>query len=60
MKVIKTIKDKILVEESRRITARHIRELEKANVTALVVPEDYLFGMVLYNFSYNRGILTMR
>lgn len=41
------IKDKILVEESRRITARHIRELEKANVTALVVPEEYLFGKVL-------------
>ena len=41
------IKDKILVEESRRITARHIRELEKANVTALVVPEDYLFGKAL-------------
>ena len=41
------IKDKTLVEEGRRITARHIRELEKAGVTDLVVPEDYLLGKVL-------------
>jgi len=37
------IKSKVLVEEGRRITARHIRELEKAGVTALNVPEDYLY-----------------
>ena len=37
------IKNKVLVEEGRRITARHIRELEKAKVTALNVPEDYLY-----------------
>ena len=41
------IKDKTLVEEGRRITARHIRELEKAGVSDLVVPEDYLLGKVL-------------
>jgi len=37
------IKKKVLVEEGRRITAKHIRELEKAGVTALNVPEDYLY-----------------
>lgn len=37
------IKKKVLVEEGRRITARHIRDLEKAGVTALNVPEDYLY-----------------
>jgi len=37
------IKKKVLVEEGKRITARHIRELEKAGVTALNVPEDYLY-----------------
>ena len=41
------IKGKPLVEEGRRITARHIRELEKAGVTDLVVPDDYLHGKVL-------------
>ncbi len=37
------IKSKVIVEEGRRITARHIRDLEKAGVTALNVPEDYLY-----------------
>src|SRR5690554_6592289 len=44
------IKDKdgnILVEEGRRITARHIRQLEKSGMTDLSVPRDYLFGKVL-------------
>jgi DNA-directed RNA polymerase subunit beta len=42
-------KNKVIVEEGRRITARHIRELEKAGVKTLVVPEEYLFGKVLAN-----------
>ncbi|MBX2809378.1 MAG: DNA-directed RNA polymerase subunit beta [Cellvibrionaceae bacterium] len=44
------IKDKegnVIVEEGRRITARHIRNMEKANVTQLQVPEDYLLGRAL-------------
>jgi DNA-directed RNA polymerase subunit beta len=41
------VKGKVLVEEGRRITARHIRELEKAGATDLVVPEEYLLGKVL-------------
>jgi DNA-directed RNA polymerase subunit beta len=38
------IKNKVLVEEGRRITARHIRELEKAGLTSLTVPPVYLAG----------------
>jgi DNA-directed RNA polymerase subunit beta len=36
-----------LVEKGRRITARHIRRLEKANVSELEVPLEYLAGKVL-------------
>ena len=36
--------DKVLVERGRRITARHIRQLEDAGVESLVVPDDYLVG----------------
>ncbi len=38
---------KVIVEEGRRITARHIRELEKAGVTELEVPTEYLLGRAL-------------
>ena len=38
---------KVIVEKDRRITMRHIRELEKAKVTELEVPIDYLAGKVL-------------
>ncbi|MFT6388106.1 MAG: DNA-directed RNA polymerase subunit beta [Cellvibrionaceae bacterium] len=44
---IKDKEGKVIVEEGRRITARHIRELEKANVTQLLVPESYLLGRAL-------------
>ncbi|MEN8107157.1 MAG: DNA-directed RNA polymerase subunit beta [Pseudomonadota bacterium] len=40
-------KSKVIVEEGRRITARHIRELEKAGIKSLVVPDDYLVDKVL-------------
>jgi DNA-directed RNA polymerase subunit beta len=38
---------KIIVEEGRRITARHVRELEEAGVKRLPVPTEYLQGKVL-------------
>ena len=41
------IKNKTLVEEGRRITARHVRELEKAGVKELVVPREFLVGKVI-------------
>ena len=39
--------DKVVVELGRRITARHIRELEKANIEYLEIPAEYLHGKVL-------------
>ncbi len=39
-------KGKVIVEAGRRITARHIRDIEKAGLTQLDVPPEYLFGKV--------------
>src|SRR5512145_2432511 len=39
--------DKVIVEEGRRITARHVRQLEDAGVNRLPVPADYLAGKIL-------------
>ncbi len=38
---------KVLVEAGRRVTARHIRELEKAGVKNLEVPAEFLVGKAL-------------
>ncbi len=38
---------KLIVEEGRRITARHVRDMEKSTVTELVVPNEYLEGKIL-------------
>ncbi|RZU47347.1 DNA-directed RNA polymerase subunit beta [Fluviicoccus keumensis] len=40
-------KDKVIVELGRRITAKHIREIEKAGITHLDIPADYLHGKVV-------------
>jgi len=40
-------KKKVIVESGRRITARHIRELEKAGVEKLDVPNEYILGKVI-------------
>ena len=42
---IKDGEGNVLVEEGRRITARHIRQMEKANITELEVPREYLVGL---------------
>ncbi|GAA4886088.1 DNA-directed RNA polymerase subunit beta [Ferrimonas pelagia] len=41
---IKDNEGNVLVETGRRITARHIRQLEKGGVTQLEVPVEYLVG----------------
>ncbi|GIU07191.1 DNA-directed RNA polymerase subunit beta [Shewanella morhuae] len=41
---IKDAEGAILVEAGRRITARHIRQLEKTNTTELEVPVEYIVG----------------
>jgi len=44
---IKTPKGEILVEAGRRVTARHIRQMEEFGVTRLEVPGNYLLGKIL-------------
>ncbi|WP_444938305.1 DNA-directed RNA polymerase subunit beta [Microbulbifer sp. JMSA002] len=44
---IKDGQGKVIVEEGRRITPRHIRQLEKAGVEKLDAPLEYLFGRIL-------------
>ena len=41
------IGDQVIVEEGRRITARHVRQLEDSGVKELPVPREYLQGKVL-------------
>ncbi len=43
------IKDgnQVLVEEGRRITAKHIRDMNKAGLTSFEVPREYLIGKIL-------------
>ncbi len=41
---IKDKAGKILVEDGKRITARHVRELEKSGLRRLDVPNEYLIG----------------
>jgi DNA-directed RNA polymerase subunit beta len=37
----------VIVEEGRRITARHVRQLEESGVKQLPVPREYLHGKIL-------------
>ena len=39
--------DKVIVEAGKRITARHVKQLEAAGVAALAVPDDYIAGRIL-------------
>ncbi|MBB1268750.1 DNA-directed RNA polymerase subunit beta [Shewanella sp. SR44-3] len=41
---IKAADGSVLVEAGRRITARHIKQLEQSNTTELEVPVDYIVG----------------
>jgi DNA-directed RNA polymerase subunit beta len=41
------IGDTVIVEEGRRITARHVRQLEDAGVKKLTVPREYIYGKIL-------------
>jgi DNA-directed RNA polymerase subunit beta len=38
---------KVIVEEGRRITAKHVRDMEKSSVDKLTVPNEYLEGKIL-------------
>src|SRR5690554_1347148 len=39
--------DKVIVEAGKRVTARHVKQLEAAGVAALAVPDEYVVGRVL-------------
>jgi DNA-directed RNA polymerase subunit beta len=38
---------KVIVKEGRRITAKHVRDMEKSTVDKLTVPTEYLDGKIL-------------
>jgi DNA-directed RNA polymerase subunit beta len=44
---IKGPKGKVIVEAGRRITARHVREMDSLGMTSIAVPREYLIGKVL-------------
>ncbi len=37
----------VIVQKDKRITARHVRDLQQANIKELVVPEEFLLGRIL-------------
>ncbi|WP_058835390.1 DNA-directed RNA polymerase subunit beta [Luteimonas abyssi] len=37
----------VIVEAGKRITARHVRQLEASGIAALAVPDEYLLGRIL-------------
>ena len=44
---LKAAKGKVLVEAEKRITARHIKELEKAGINQIEVPKEFIVGRTL-------------
>jgi len=48
------IKTKVIVEANKRITARHVRELEQGNISSLKVADDFLIGKVLAKDIFNK------
>jgi len=46
---LKNAKGEVLVEAGRRITARHIRDMEKSRIKHIYVPTDFLLGRSLAN-----------
>ena len=48
------IKSKVIVEANKRITARHVRELERAKMTSLKVEDDFLISKVLARDIFNQ------
>ncbi|TDR45911.1 DNA-directed RNA polymerase subunit beta [Tahibacter aquaticus] len=39
--------ERVVVEAGKRITARHVRDLQKENINSLEVPDDYLLGRIV-------------
>jgi len=47
--------DEVIVEQGRRITVKHIRQLEKAGIEKLEVPVDYVAGKILSHDIVDQG-----
>jgi DNA-directed RNA polymerase subunit beta len=45
--------DEVIVEEGRRVTARHVRTLEQKGISRLEVPKEYLLGKILAHDVFN-------
>ena len=41
------VEGQVAVEAGKRITARHVRQLERANIATLEVPDEYLLGRIM-------------
>ncbi len=41
------VKGEVFIEEGRRVTAKHVRKMTKANVTEIDVPKEYLYGRIV-------------
>src|SRR5688572_667891 len=39
--------EEVIVEAGKRITSRHVRQLQQAGIQRLEVPDEYLFGRIL-------------
>ncbi|MEM7252195.1 MAG: DNA-directed RNA polymerase subunit beta [Pseudomonadota bacterium] len=46
---------KVIVEEGRRVTARHIRQMDEAGINSLSVPDEYAFGKTLATDHIDEG-----
>ncbi|MCK9238099.1 MAG: DNA-directed RNA polymerase subunit beta [Thiopseudomonas sp.] len=44
---IKDKEGKVIVEQGRRITSRHINQMEKAGINKLIVPAEYIVGATI-------------
>jgi DNA-directed RNA polymerase subunit beta len=47
------IGEEVIVEEGRRVTARHVRTLEQKGISRLEVPKEYLIGKILAHDVFN-------
>ena len=46
---------KVIVQKDKRITAKHIREMQEANITQLDVPDDFVLGRILAENVIDKG-----
>jgi len=44
---VKTLRGSVIVEAGKRITARHVREMEKSNLRRIEVPDSFVIGRTI-------------